>query len=335
VVGAGALGQAFAGLLAAAGQPISILATPRSAARLVEAGCVRLYGAAQLEIPVAAAPAPAGQIGLTTDPAQLPAASGLIFATKAHQLPAAITTVKRAWPPAGDRASWVAGLQNGLVKDDILAAAFGGDRTVGMVTILAGQVDADGRVNLTSRGMTYLGELAGGDSARVAAAAQLLEQAGIPASASADIQSVRWSKACHAAGIFGVSVLARASGPRLMGSPDLARAYLALMRESATIAEALGIALGDYSGFPIRTYLTQPDAETLQMFAAGAARLRGARTGDEQYPSMTHDLLLGRALEVDEVFGDLVERAERAGLDVPRLKLARDLIRGVDPGRQA
>ena len=50
-------------------------------------------------------------------------------------------------------------------------------------------------------------------------------------------------------------------------------------------------------------------------------------------PSMTQDLLAGRALEVDEVFADLVHRAERAGVLVPRLRLVRDLLRGIDPGR--
>ena len=48
---------------------------------------------------------------------------------------------------------------------------------------------------------------------------------------------------------------------------------------------------------------------------------------------MTQDLLAGRALEVDDVFGDLVERADRAGVAVPRLRLVRDLLRGLDPGR--
>jgi 2-dehydropantoate 2-reductase len=296
---------------------------------------VRIYGVARLEAPVAAAPAPAGQVGVTTDPARLPDGVGLIFATKAHQLRGAIATVRDAWPSPGDQTSWVGGLQNGIVKDDFLADAFGRERTVGMVTILSGQGDADGRINVKSLGMTYLGEFAGGSSARATAAAALLRQAGIPTTAPADIQSVLWSKACHAAGIFGVSVLARASGPRLLGSPDLARAYLALMRESAAIAVAFGVTLGDYTAFPIRTYLEQPDTETLAVFAAQADRLRGASEGNEQLPSMTQDLLAGRALEVDEVFGDLVQRAERAGLAAPRLMLVRDLIRGIDPGRQA
>src|SRR4029079_9385350 len=116
-VGAGALGQAFAGFLAANGQPVTILATESRAAQLHNDRYVRLYGVQELAIPVAAAPAPAGTIGITTDPAQLPAVDSLIFTTKAHQLPEAIVAVRRAWKTAGARIGWVAGAQNGLAKD--------------------------------------------------------------------------------------------------------------------------------------------------------------------------------------------------------------------------
>ncbi len=121
----------------------------------------------------------------------------------------------------------------------------------------------------------------------------------------------------------------------MMRNPDLTRSYLALLRESATLAEAQGIALGDYSGFPVHSYLAQSEQKTLQAFAARAAQQPSAPRGDEQLPSMTYDLLSQRALEVDEVFGDLVARADRIGLAVPRLTLVRDLIRGIDPGRQS
>jgi ketopantoate reductase len=116
-----------------------------------------------------------------------------------------------------------------------------------------------------------------------------------------------------------------------MASPDLGRAYLALARESATIAAAYGVAIGDDAGFPVRTYLDQPDGETLALFAESAARMRGG--GGEPYASMAYDVVSGRALEVDEIFGDLVRRAEAIGLAVPRLTLIRDILRGIDPGR--
>ena len=45
---------------------------------------------------------------------------------------------------------------------------------------------------------------------------------------------------------------------------------------------------------------------------------------------MTQDLLAGRSMESDEIFADLVERAARVNLAVPRLTLVRDLCRGLE-----
>lgn len=76
--------------------------------------------------------------------------------------------------------------------------------------------------------------------------------------------------------------------------------------------------------------MSRSDEETVAALTARAV----PPTGAESFPSMTQDLLAGRALEVDAVFDDLVARADRTGVPVPRLRLVRDLIRGVDPGRR-
>jgi 2-dehydropantoate 2-reductase len=159
----------------------------------------------------------------------------------------------------------------------------------------------------------------------VAAAVAALTRAGIPAEAPADIRSVLWSKACNAAGVFGVSVLARTTAPQIFADPGFVRAYLALIRETAAVGVAYGVEVGDYPRFPpIRTYVTQPDAATLATIPAGPLPRGGS------VPSMTQDLLAGRRIEVEGVFGDLVERAERVGIAVPYLTFARDLLRGLD-----
>jgi 2-dehydropantoate 2-reductase len=324
-VGAGALGQTFAALLAHGGQAVTVLARPATAAQLLTVGSIRLRGAVDRTVPVVAAPAPAGTVGVTADPAQLPPNAGLVFLTKAHDLPGAIAAVRAVWPRSDDSGSWVAGFQNGLQKDDLLAAAFGAERVVGGATILSGQRGEDGVVTVTSLGATYLGELADVDSPRVAVVIAALTRAGIPAEAPADIRSVLWSKACNAAGVFGVSVLARTTAPQIFADAGFMRAYLALIRETATVGAAYGVEVGDYPHFPpIRTYATQPDATTLASIPAGPLPRGGS------VPSMTQDLLAGRPIEVEGVFGDLVERAERAGLAVPYLTFARDLLRGLD-----
>ncbi len=328
IVGAGVLGQAYAALLAAQGQAVTLLATPRTTAQLLDAGAIRLRGAVTLAIAAAQAPAPPGMVGVTTDPAHLPPHAGVIFATKGHQLATAIAAVRAAWPTPDDNLAWVAGIQNGVVKDDQLAAAFGAERVVGGATIMAGQRQPDGTVTVATRGMTFLGELDGRTSARVTNAAALLESAGIPITVPADIRSVLWSKACNAAGVFGVSALTRVPAGAIFQVREFLTAYLALIRETAAIGAAEGAPVGDYPGFPpIKTYVDSPDAET---FAALVPPPGTPRNFGGSWPSMTQDLLAGRPFEAEAIFGDFVARGERAGIPVPRLTLVRDLLCGLN-----
>ena len=48
------------------------------------------------------------------------------------------------------------------------------------------------------------------------------------------------------------------------------------------------------------------------------------------FRSMTQDLLAGRPMEIEEVFGDVVAKAERLGVEVPRITLVSDLLRGLN-----
>jgi 2-dehydropantoate 2-reductase len=332
IVGAGSLGQSFSGLLALSGQAVTLLGTSRSASRLLEAGRIQLHGVVDAAVAVAPAPAAPGVVGVTADPAHLPTDTGVIFATKGHDLPAAVAAVRGAWPAAEDRTSWVSGVQNGIVKDDVLTSAFGPERVVGAVTILGAQRETDGGVRVAAHGMTYLGELPGGVSPRIEAAVEQLRRADIPVESTADIQSVIWSKECNAVGVFGVTVLARTSSPGMGRSPHLVRAYLSLIREVGAVAQAYGVRIGDYAGFSIRTYLDMSEDDVLALFASRAKPPEPGAV--ESYSSMAQDLLAGRPMEVDPIFADVVERAEKVGVPVPRITLVRDLIRGIDPGHR-
>ena len=76
IVGAGALGQAFAAHLAAAGTSVVLLATPRATASLRSTGRIRLCGATELEVPVVSLPARLGAVAVTDDPGALPTSQG-------------------------------------------------------------------------------------------------------------------------------------------------------------------------------------------------------------------------------------------------------------------
>jgi 2-dehydropantoate 2-reductase len=316
VVGAGSLGQSFAALVAQTGQPVMLLATPRSAERLRSNGRITLRGAIDAEVELSSA------LEVTSEPHAIPPGAGVIFTTKGQSLPGAIESVRDA---AAERVAWAAGVQNGVVKDDLLSAAFGADRMLSAVTIFGAQRENDGAVRVSGRGMTYVGEPDGTSSGRAQQAASLLDSAGIPTEARTDMPSILWSKACNATGVFGITVLARVSNQQLFGNPHLMRAYLVLVRETALIARAYGVEVADVRGFPpIRTYATA-DPETI------VSKLTPPAAGPPSYASMTQDLLAQQPLEVDSVFGDIVERADQKSLAVPALHFVRDVIRGINP----
>jgi len=318
IVGAGSLGQSFAGLLARAGQRVTLLATPRGAERLDARGAIQLRGAVEATVPIGT-----GGLVVTSDAGDVPDQAGVIFATKGYDLAAAIEAVRSA---AAERVAWAAGVQNGMVKDDLLTAAFGAARVVAAVTIFGAGRQPDGSVQVLSPGATYFGELDGPITERVQHLADTFHAAGIPTHARADIASVLWSKACNATGVFGVTVLARASNNQLFSNPHLMRAYLVLVRETAAVAAAYGVQVGNYPSFPpIRTFVERDEAQTIAQLSPAPS------SGPANYASMTEDLLAGQRLEVDAVFGDIVDRADRKNIPVPCLRLVRDVIRGLNP----
>jgi 2-dehydropantoate 2-reductase len=332
IVGAGSLGQTYAGLLAANGQAVTLLATPRTAKGLLAAGAIQLRGAVIEDVPVAPAPAPAGVVGVTTDPADLPRGVGLIFTTKAHQLGEAIRSVRAVWPAVGDDVSWVAGVQNSIAKDELLADTFGAERVVGATSYVGAQREPSGEVVVTARGPTYLGEFDGTLSERVGSAATMLSAAGMPSEGITDICSANWSKVVLNTGLFATTTLTRTSAQVALANRDLALAFLAILREGGAVGAAYGVELGDYA-IATRTFIDLPEGQALALMETIAGRIDAAAKGIPRYVSMTQDLLAGRPMEVEGIFGDIVERAERAGVAVPRLTLARDLLRGLNGGR--
>ena len=57
-------------------------------------------------------------------------------------------------------------IQNGPLKNEILVEAFGGERVLGALADTSGELLPDGAVLFTRNVSIFVGELAGGDSAR-------------------------------------------------------------------------------------------------------------------------------------------------------------------------
>jgi 2-dehydropantoate 2-reductase len=325
IVGAGSLGLALGSALAASGRAVTVLGRRASAAELLRAGEVNIGGALDLRIPVSGGAAAPGHLFVVDDPARLPPVTGTIFATKGHQLEAAVHEVAASGAAASGR-SWFAGLQNGVVKDDVLAAAFGADRVLGAATVLNARRTEAAHVTVGSLGTTYFGELGAPPSPRVSAAYEAFSAAGLPATVVDDARSLMWSKFANAVGIFGVTGLTRLATGEMLRRRPLALAYRSLLGEVDAVARAEGVRIKDYPELPMRTYLDATGEQVADLMAA-----RPFDPGAPQnFSSMAQDILAERRTEVEQIFADLARRGRQYGVPTPRVDLVNDLISGID-----
>ncbi len=326
IVGAGSLGLVLAAALARAGHLVTLMARAGSAAALRDRGAIEVTGQLALTVPVAALPAADGQVGVTHHASELPQADAVLFTSKGHDLPGSIEEVADAWPVQRREGSFVAGLQNGVVKDELLAAAFGSRAVVGAATVLGAQRLVPGAATVTGLGTTFLGEFDAPSSARTDRIAAVFAGAGLPVVVVTEIRSLLWAKFCNAIGIFGVSALTRLPSVEIFARPPLAFAYRSLLDEAAAVAAAEGVEVKDFPDLPMRTYLQPTPAEAVAEMGRRAAPGRGRAPG---FSSIVQDVAAGRRTEIEETFGDLVRRAHQHGVQVPRAELVYRIVSGL------
>ncbi len=160
ILGAGAMGSILGAHLARAGHSVALLARGRRAAQIRAEG-LRIGGLVQFSTPIT----------VIDDPTQLREADTLIVATKAIDTAASLAPLSRA------RIGKALSVQNGVMKNDLLAAAFGWDRVLGALANMSGEVLPSGEVLFTRNVNVLIGDLAGGVSNATQKIAQTIDAA--------------------------------------------------------------------------------------------------------------------------------------------------------------
>ena len=295
VLGAGGTGGYFGGRLAQAGVDVSFLVRPARATLLRERG-LRIrspLGDADLDV-------------ATVTAQDLPALAAarpfdlVLLACKAYDLDSAIESVA----PAVGANTAVLPILNGLLHYDALDARFGRERVPGGLCFIGATLGADGEVLHLGRPASITfglreGNADGGVLARLAAA---YAQAGVDHLYAPDIAAAQWIKYSFLAALAAGTCLMRTS----VGTVVAAEGGEAFM--AALHAECLAVAAAE--GHPV------PEDE------ARTARAGLTRAGSPVTASMLRDLQAGLRVEALQIVGDMVHRAHRAGLQVPRLEAA-------------
>ena len=224
----------------------------------------------------------------------------VLLACKAYDLDSAIESVA----PAVGANTAVLPILNGLLHYDALDARFGRERVPGGLCFIGATLGADGEVLHLGRPASITfglreGNADGGVLARLAAA---YAQAGVDHLYAPDIAAAQWIKYSFLAALAAGTCLMRTS----VGTVVAAEGGEAFM--AALHAECLAVAAAE--GHPV------PEDE------ARTARAGLTRAGSPVTASMLRDLQAGLRVEALQIVGDMVHRAHRAGLQVPRLEAA-------------
>jgi 2-dehydropantoate 2-reductase len=314
ILGAGAIGSIIGAHLARAGHSVVMLVRPRRAEQIAAQG-LRIQGLAQFSV----------KVPTITDAAALDSARVLIVAMKTNGTRDALE------PLRSTRIEVAFSIQNGMLKNELLAAVLGKERVLGALANTSGELLPDGAVLFTRNVSLLLGGFQPGSDSRAVDIAKLIDAAGVRSSAVPDILSREWSKFAAWVGFMMLSVTTRLPTWQYLTDPDAAALLVRLVREVTVLAKSQGIQLTDQSMLPVASMMACHDEQAVEVVRAAGVEYRTNAPAHRM--SSLQDLDAGRGLELEGTLGHAVQLAKACGLQLPLLETSYRLVACIDRNR--
>ena len=297
IMGTGAVGAYFGGLLALAGEDVIFVARGENLAALREHGLCIDGVNGRMHVP---------RVRAIADPAAAGTCERVLVCVKSYDTAAAAAALR----PVIHADTTVLSLQNGIENEAILAAALGLPPLLGALTHIGAELVAPGVVRHDSGGRIVFGERDGRRSARAQRLAQLFVTAHIAHHLSGHIDVMLWDKLAWNAAFNACTAVARQTVGDLLAQADGRALVRAAMHEVVTVAQANGVGLD--------AARIDPEIER------SAAELGHLRT------SMLQDRERGRRLEYDALNGAVLRAADGAGAPAPVNRVLYGLLAVLD-----
>ena len=296
IMGAGAMGSLFGGLLALSGEEVWLVDIREDQIQaLVSTGLTVEEGGKKQMIPVHA----------TKEVASIGKADLILFFVKAYHTEKAVSD---ALVLQKEDTVFLT-LQNGLGNEEAICKRVDPRKVILGVTNHGATFLGPGRIRHAGWGKTYIGELNGKVTARVTQLAQVFTRAGIETEVSSNIQSLVWNKLFINVGINAVAALTGLKNGHLLDYPETLRLMEALVSEAVAVARKKGILI---EGNPIEKVKAVAEATR------------------ENRCSMGQDFDNRRKTEIDAINGAVVLEAERLDISVPYNQMITDLVKVIE-----
>lgn len=299
ILGAGAMGSLFGGLLAEAGHQVELIdVNPAQIAAVREHGLLIRDDAGERRV---ATPIMRPEEA-TTRP------DWLIVFTKAMHTQRALDAARHLIGPQTRLLS----LQNGLGNAEKLAGFAGASRiAIGMTTVPADLV-APGEVHSHGQSKTRVVMVDGSEDAALAALAAALNAAGLPCAVDPDAVVAIWEKVAFNVALNSLCAVTQRTVGGLGADAGGRQLAHAIAGEALTVAQAEGLMVS-----PERTHATIDHA--LDHYGG-------------HKPSMLQDLLAGRPTEIETLNGAVVRAARRHGIAAARTEAFYALVKMAEEG---
>jgi 2-dehydropantoate 2-reductase len=301
VAGAGALGSLLGGYLARAGEQVLLVGREAHVKAIAEQGGLRVSGVpGEICIPIQAATRVAADNG----PADL-----VILGAKSQDVQEVLELLRPVMGPQ----TQVLSPQNGVAAEQMVAEAYGKDRSLPAVTTINARVSAPGHLFHGAENHLDVGPLGSQDAAAVEEVVAAFNRAGIITTARGDIMQLKWRK--MAVFCNGSIVNALTGLQRLADDEDVCELRRDLAEEMIAVVEA-----GQLTPFPIRPLVEQ-----------GYVQSETFRPPDPWLASVGQDLRKGKSrTEIDFLNGYIVKLGRQYGVRTPVHHCIYTLIKGIE-----
>ena len=312
ILGAGALGTILGAHLSRAGHEVVMIALGERARVLQRQGLV-LNGLSDIK----------ARPMVIDDPRKLLDTGTLIIATKAIDTAKNLDTLKHL------EVENAFSVQNGVLKNELLATVFGFSRVLGAMADFSGELLANGEVKFTRNVCLHLGEEKGGISPRAQALAALIDAAGVRCVAASNIKTREWSKFAGWIAQFPLAVLTRQITWKFLMDEQSALVIVRIVREAAALAAALRIELTDMPPLPVPSIVHGSDAQAIEIVRGIGQKF--LESSPEHRMSAQQDVLRGSRLEYQETLGYALQKARELNVPMPTLDLCYRIIAVAHP----
>jgi 2-dehydropantoate 2-reductase len=289
VMGAGAVGSYFGGMLARAGANVTLIARPAHVTAIREKGLFLDTLSFQEHVHVEA----------SSEPSAVRGADVILFCVKTIDTEDAARLIAPHLAPG----AIVVSLQNGVDNVSRMRAAVGIDALAAVVYIAVAMPEP-GHIKHSGRGQLAVGEMPGGSHAgsssqpsRAERVAALFESAKVPCRVSSNIESDLWAKLIMNCGGNAVTAIAQANYMTAAKNPYSREVMGQAIAETIAVARAAGIRLQD----------TNFVGEGLKFLES---------IGDAT-SSTAQDIARGKRTEIGSLNGYVVERGKELGVATP------------------